>query len=87
MAAVTLLALLEERLAVAPVLRRSAGGTAWIITTLAASMIIANLVGKVWGPDPIVVPAPPPLSTDMLAIDGVSVSRSLSDLSRADRRS
>ena len=74
MAAVALLALLEERLAVAPVLRRSAGGTAWIITTLAVSMIIANLVGKVWGPDPIVVPAPPPLSTDMLAVDGVSVS-------------
>jgi len=74
MAAVSLLALLEERIAVAPVLKRSAGGTAWIITTLAVAMIIANLVGKVWGPDPIVVPAPPPLSTDMLQIDGVSVS-------------
>lgn len=74
MAAVSLLALLEERIAVAPVLKRSTGGTAWIITTLAVAMIIANLVGKVWGPDPIVVPAPPPLSTDMLPIDGVGVS-------------
>lgn len=77
MAAVALLAVLEERIAVAPVLARSgsgAGGTAWIITTLAVAMIIANLVGKVWGADPIVVPAPPPLSADMLPITGVSVS-------------
>lgn len=75
MAAVALLAVLEERIAVAPVLARGgAGGTAWIITTLAVAMIIANLVGKVWGADPIVVPAPPPLSTDMLPITGVSVS-------------
>jgi branched-chain amino acid transport system permease protein len=74
MAAVSLLALLEERIAVAPVLRRNAGGTAWIITTLAVAMIIVNLVGKVQGPEPIVVPAPAPLSTDMLPIDGVSVS-------------
>jgi branched-chain amino acid transport system permease protein len=74
MAAVALLALIEERIAVAPVLKRSAGGTAWIITTLAVAMIISNSVGKIWGPDPIVVPAPPPLSTDMLPIDGISVS-------------
>ena len=74
MAAVALLALLEERLAVAPVLRRSTGGTAWIITTLAVAMIIANLVGKVVGPEPIVVPAPLPLSTDTLDLQGMVVS-------------
>lgn len=74
MLAIAAIALLEERIAVAPVLKRSSHGTAWIITTLAVAMIIANIVGKVWGPDPIVVPAPAPLSTEMLPIDGVSVS-------------
>jgi len=73
-AAVALIAVIEERVAVAPVLRRSAGGTAWIITTLAVAMIMTNLVGKVWGADPIVVSAPAPLSTDVLPIDGISVS-------------
>jgi branched-chain amino acid transport system permease protein len=73
-ALVALLALLEERVAVAPVLRRSAGGTAWIITTLAVAMIMTNLVGKVWGADPIVVNAPAPLSNDVLPIGGISIS-------------
>lgn len=74
MLAIAAIALLEERIAVAPVLKRSSHGTAWIITTLAVAMIIANIVGKIWGPDPIVVSAPTPLSTDMLPINGVSVS-------------
>jgi branched-chain amino acid transport system permease protein len=74
MAAVAALALLEERIAVAPVLRRSSHGTAWIITTLAFAMIVANIVGKVWGPEPIVVPAPAPLSTEMLPLAGSGVS-------------
>src|SRR5258706_6064741 len=73
-AVVALLALLEERVAVAPVLRRSAGGTAWIITTLAVAMIMSNIVGKVWGSDPIVVPAPAPLSNDVLPMGGISIS-------------
>lgn len=74
MLAIAAVALLEERVAVAPLLKRSSHGTAWIITTLAVAMIIVNIVGKVWGPDPIVVSAPAPLSTAMLPIDGVSVS-------------
>jgi branched-chain amino acid transport system permease protein len=73
-AAVALLAVIEERVAVAPVLRRGTGGTAWIITTLAVAMIMTNLVGMIWGADPIVVSAPAPLSTDVLPLDGVAVS-------------
>jgi branched-chain amino acid transport system permease protein len=73
-AAVALLALLEERVAVAPVLRRSASGTGWIITTLAVAMIMTNVVGKFWGADPIVVPAPAPLSNDMLPFSAVNIS-------------
>lgn len=70
--AVGLLALIEERIAVTPVLSRSANGTGWIITTLAVSMIITNVLGKLIGSDPIVVPAPWPLSVD--ALPGLSVS-------------
>ena len=73
-AVVALLALLEERVAVAPVLRRSAGGTAWIITTLAVAMIMSNIVGKVWGADPIVVSAPAPLLNYVLPLGGTSIS-------------
>ncbi len=74
MLGVAALAVLVERVAVAPVLARGSDGTAWIITTLAVAMIITNLVGKVWGADPIVVPAPTPLSVDMLPWRGVGVS-------------
>jgi branched-chain amino acid transport system permease protein len=72
--AIAAAALLVELVAVAPVLRRSSHGTAWIITTLAVSMIIVNVVGKVWGPDPIVVPPPAPLSMEVLPLSGVSVT-------------
>jgi branched-chain amino acid transport system permease protein len=52
----------EEQLAVAPILRRTRQGSAWIISTLAFSLIIANLSDRIWGPDPIDVPPPWPLS-------------------------
>lgn len=74
MGAVAVAAVLVERVAVSPILKRSATGTGWIITTLAVSMIIANIVGKIWGADPIVVPPPAPLSNDLLGIAGVSIS-------------
>src|SRR5580704_2622979 len=64
MVAVAAIALAEERIAVAPVLRRSASGTSWVITTLAVSLIITNLVGHVWGPDPLSLKPPPPFSTE-----------------------
>ncbi len=67
---VGLLGLLEERVAVAPILRRSGTGTAWIISTLASSLIIANLVGHAWGPDPIKVKPPWPLSVEMIEFGG-----------------
>lgn len=74
MALVAVLSLLVERFAVAPVLKRSTNGTAWIITTLAVSMIATNLVGKVWGADPVVVDAPAPLSNDMLSLGVLNMS-------------
>ncbi len=74
MLSVGAIALLEERIAVAPVLRRSTTSHGWVITTLSVSIVIANLVGHVWGPDPIAVPPPPPLSTDPLDLPGISIS-------------
>ena len=72
--AVGLICLVEERIAVAPILARAQTGTAWVITTLAVSLIIANLVGRVWGPDPILVKPPAPLSMDSLDIAGLRLS-------------
>jgi branched-chain amino acid transport system permease protein len=62
--AVGLIGLIEERIAVAPILARSQTGTGWVITTLAMSLIISNLVGRFWGPDPILVKPPEPLSLE-----------------------
>jgi branched-chain amino acid transport system permease protein len=73
-AGVAAIALLEERIAVAPILRRSATGTGWVITTLAFSLIVANMVGRVWGPDPILVKPPPPFSLDMFEVAGARIS-------------
>lgn len=74
MLAVAVLAFVEERIAVAPVLNRSASGHGWVITTLAVSMIFANLVGLAWGPDPIAVRPPAPLSTETFDLLGANVS-------------
>ena len=74
MAIVGAIALIEEVVAVSPILRRALGGSAWVITTLAISLIITNLVGKYWGMDPIFVAAPWPLSTDPFTVRGVQIS-------------
>ncbi|VTU33734.1 MULTISPECIES: branched-chain amino acid ABC transporter permease [unclassified Variovorax] len=61
--------------AVAPVLRQRGGGAhGWIVSTLAASMIIEDIVGKLVGPDPRPLPAPPLLSTASMLKNGVLVS-------------
>ncbi len=66
--------LVEERIAVAPILARSQTGTGWVITTLATSLIISNLVGRFWGPDPILVKPPGLLSMDSLDIGASRIS-------------
>ncbi|GGC83215.1 branched-chain amino acid ABC transporter permease [Chelatococcus reniformis] len=72
--AVGILGLIEERIAVAPVLAKSQHNTGWVITTLAVSLIISNLVGRVWGPDPIMVEPPPLLSTQTLDWTGIQIN-------------
>lgn len=72
--AMGVLGALEQKFAVSPIVRRSSSSHAWIISTLAVSLIIANLVGLVWGPDPIRLQPPWPLSTETFRVLGVRVS-------------
>jgi branched-chain amino acid transport system permease protein len=71
---VGVLAVAIEQIAVRPVLSRSTHSHAWIITTLAVSMIIGNIAGKVWGADPIPVQPPLGLSTDPMKIAGLLIA-------------
>lgn len=65
------LALLEERVAVEPVLKRSAKSHSWLITTLACSMIAVNAVNLIWDADPIRVNPPWPLSVMSFNVAGL----------------
>jgi branched-chain amino acid transport system permease protein len=67
-------ALIEERVAISPVLRRSASSITWVITTLAFSIIIENIVGKFWGANPRPVKAPPGVSLKSWHVHGALVS-------------
>ncbi len=71
---VGLIALIENAVAVAPVVRRSSVSHTWIISTLAYSLIIDNPVGRAWGPDPIRVDPPAPLSMTTLTVAGMRTS-------------
>ncbi|NGO11586.1 branched-chain amino acid ABC transporter permease [Streptomyces sp. HC44] len=70
-AAVAAVALVEERVAVAPVLRRTAHGVGWVITTLAFSLVVNQLIGRLWTDEPREVAPPAPLSLDTLTVAGV----------------
>jgi branched-chain amino acid transport system permease protein len=71
---VGVIGLAENVVAVAPVVRRSSVSHAWIISTLAYSLIIDNLVGHVWGPDPIRVDPPWPFSVTSFMLAGMRTS-------------
>ena len=71
---VGLIAVVIERVGVAPLLKRSSHGHGWIITTLAFSMIIVNASGKLWGADPLPVAAPFGLSTEPIEVAGQQVA-------------
>jgi branched-chain amino acid transport system permease protein len=73
-ALVGVIGLVENVAAVAPVVRRSSASHGWIISTLAFSLIIDNLVGHVWGPDPIRVDPPWPLSVTTFVVGGMRTS-------------
>lgn len=62
--AVAAIGLLEERIAVATLLRRPSHHHGWIISTLAFSIIILNVADHVWGSDAQVVPPVPGATMD-----------------------
>jgi len=72
--AVGILGGIEQKIAVGPILRRSTSSHAWIISTLAVSLILANLVGLFWGPDPIRLQPPWPLSVRTFQVLGIRMS-------------
>lgn len=73
-AAVALLAVIIDLVAVSPVIARSPGSSTWIISTLAASIIIHETTDKIVGPDPMVLSPPPPLSTKQIDFGMFSIS-------------
>lgn len=73
-AAGALLGLLVDLVAVTPLLDRAGNATGWIASTLAASLIIENLAGKVWDSTPRVVSAPWPTSTQVGSVLGLPLS-------------
>jgi branched-chain amino acid transport system permease protein len=69
-----LFAVVEERVAIRPILRRSANASGWIITTLAVSLIAASAAQLIWDATPRTLAAPAPLSTDPFDVGGAQVS-------------
>ena len=55
--AVALVGLLQERVSIAPLLRRGDTSLAWVITTLGASVVLQNVFQLIWGSQSKPVPA------------------------------
>jgi branched-chain amino acid transport system permease protein len=64
MAAVGAIGLIEERVAVATLIKRPSHHHGWIISTLAFSIIVINVGDRLWGTDAQVVPPVPGASLD-----------------------
>jgi len=74
LALVGAMGLLEERIAVAPLLRNAKHHHGWIISTLAVSIVIVNTADRVYGTDPQAVPPVPGASLDTVQIGALTFS-------------
>ena len=63
----------EYFIAVAPMIKRR-HGVGWIISTLSVSLILQDLVGKLFGPDPRIVKPPPPITTEFHSFGPLEIS-------------
>jgi branched-chain amino acid transport system permease protein len=64
------LAVLVDLVAIKPVLRRDPMSHGWLITTLAVSLILDDLMGKIWGGEARLVPYPAPFSATFIVRAG-----------------
>lgn len=64
------LAILIDLVAIRPVLKRDAASHSWLITTLAVSLILDDLMGKIWGGEARLVPYPEPFSPSFIVRSG-----------------
>jgi branched-chain amino acid transport system permease protein len=74
--AVTLLSIVEERFVVRPFLKRPGESLGWFIATLAFSIILEGIAGKVYGDRPPGV-VPSPLSQHAIAIGPIRITAQL----------
>lgn len=72
-ALVAVVSYVEYHVAIAPMVRRK-HGVGWIISTLSVSLIIQDLAGKLFGPDPQLVIPPPPVTTEFHAFGPLEIS-------------
>lgn len=70
---VAVIAYVEYYVAIAPMIKRK-HGVGWIISTLSVSLIIQDLAGKLFGPDPLMVRPPPPVTTDFHQFGPIEIS-------------
>lgn len=72
--ATALTGVVEERLAVAPILKKSTHSHGWIISTLAFSIVLLNGADRLLGSDPRPIPPMPGTSLDVIAAGPVTFS-------------
>ncbi|MTD15937.1 hypothetical protein GIS00_18540 [Nakamurella sp. YIM 132087] len=65
-----ILAMVIDLVAIKPVLHRDAASHSWLITTLAVSLILDDLMGKIWGGEARLVPYPEPFSATFVVRSG-----------------
>jgi branched-chain amino acid transport system permease protein len=72
-ALVAAISMVEYFVAIAPMIKRR-HGVGWIISTLSVSLILQDLVGKLFGPDPRMVRPPPPITTELHQFGPLEIS-------------
>ncbi|TYB42346.1 branched-chain amino acid ABC transporter permease [Actinomadura chibensis] len=70
--AVAVIAVVEERIAIRPLLNRH-GGHAALITTVGVGTLLGGIAAKVWGTEPVKVPSP--FSAEPLTLLGGTIQR------------